>query len=82
VACEHSRVGSLRGTIHGATVTPLTTELDDNKFGIVTVDLPGTLGSAPTTTPTPVTAVPALHPAPPPVPVRPPPTSAVTTPPL
>ena len=82
VACEHSRVGSLRGTIHGATVTPLTTELDDNKFGIVTVDLPGTLGSAPAATPTPVTAVPALHPAPPPVPVRPPPTSALTTPPL
>ncbi len=42
VALEHSRVGSLRSTLHGAEVTPITTELDDNKFGIVQVQLPGT----------------------------------------
>jgi hypothetical protein len=41
-ALEHSRVGSLRSTLHGAVVTPITTELDDNKFGVVSVQLPGT----------------------------------------
>lgn len=45
VALEHSRVGSLRSTLHGATVTNLTTELDDNKFCVVTVQLPGTPGA-------------------------------------
>ncbi len=39
---EHSRVGSLRSTLHGAEVTVLTTELVDNKFGVVMAQLPGT----------------------------------------
>ena len=86
VALEHSRVGSLRGTIHGATVTPLTTELDDNKFGIATVQLPGLLGSASAEGAGAPTRAPAALPAPPPVPVRPiptvPPMTAITTPPL
>jgi hypothetical protein len=42
VALEHSRIGSLRSTLHGSTVENLTTELDDNKFCVVTVQLPGT----------------------------------------
>ena len=46
VACEHSRVGSLRSTIPGSVVDVVTTELDDNKFGIVSVQLPGVRGSA------------------------------------
>jgi 4-amino-4-deoxy-L-arabinose transferase-like glycosyltransferase len=62
VVLEHSRVGSLRSTIHGSTVTPVTTEREDNKFGVVLVQLPGVRGSAPppptTPAPTPVRAPP------------------------
>jgi 4-amino-4-deoxy-L-arabinose transferase-like glycosyltransferase len=62
VVLEHSRVGSLRSTIHGATVTPVTTEREDNKFGVVLVQLPGERGSAP---PPPTTPTPTPHRPPP-----------------
>ncbi len=82
---EHSRVGSLRSTLHGATVTNVTDELVDNKFVLVVAQLPGVRGSAatpqapdpralrPPTTPAPVPARPSpVTEIPPGVPTAPP----------
>jgi 4-amino-4-deoxy-L-arabinose transferase-like glycosyltransferase len=44
---EHARLGSLRSTLRGAEVTPLTDTRLDNKFMTAEVILPGRLGSAP-----------------------------------